>query len=81
MRVGDAAEERLNRGEVDRNNFGGDLAVRLTMNLRRGRGIRRVNQAEPGAALGIKPIGQIFDPVLVLDFEVLAMRFGDVSPP
>ena len=31
-----------------------------------------------GAAVGVVPVSHVFDPELVLDFEVFTMRFGDI---
>ena len=50
-RIADAAEERLDGGEIDRNDGVGDLAVRLAMDALGGRGVRRMDEAEGGAVV------------------------------
>ena len=77
-RIANTAEERLDRGEIDRNDVGGDFAMRFAVDVRRRRRVGRIDQAEAGAAVRVKPIGHVFDPVFVLNLEVLAMRFGDI---
>jgi hypothetical protein len=75
-RIADAAEERLDRGEIDRDNVGRDLAVSLTMTMRGCCGIRCFDEAKACATRLVVPIGHVFDPVLVLDFKTPAVRFG-----
>ena len=37
-----------------------------------------INRAKPRTARAIIPIRQAFDPEFIMDFEILAMRLGDV---
>ena len=43
-----------------------------------GGGVRRMNEAEGGSAILVKPIGHVFDPVAVLNVDVRPVRLGDV---
>jgi hypothetical protein len=47
----------------------------LAVNVRGGRGVGRFHKAKAGAAIRVVPIGHVFDPVLVLDLEIPAVRF------
>ncbi len=75
--IADATEERLHRGEIDRDNVGRDFAMRLAVHPLGSCGVGRVDQAEIGTALLVEPVGHVLDPVSVLDFEILAMRLSD----
>ena len=77
-RIADSAEERLDRGEIDRHDRVGDLAMRFTMDSLGGGGVGRVDQTEGGAALLVEPIGHVFDPVPVLDVDIPAVGLGDL---
>jgi hypothetical protein len=52
--------------------------MRFAVDVRRSRRVGRVNQAKAGAAIRVIPISHVFDPVFVLNLEVLAMRFGNI---
>src|ERR1700686_2716790 len=52
--------------------------MRLTMDMRGGRRVRRLDETEASGTLGVVPISHVFDPVFVLNFKVLTVRFGDV---
>ena len=43
-------------------------------------GRRRFDQAEELSAILIEPIFEIRDVILILDFDILIMGFGDVLP-
>ena len=77
-RIADAAEERLDGGKIDRNDGVGDFTMRLTMDSLGGRGVRRMDEAEGGAILLVKPIGHVFYAVSVLNVHVPAVRLGDI---
>src|SRR5438067_875158 len=51
--------------------------MRLAMHPLSGSRVRRIDEAEIGAALVVEPIGHVLDPVSLLDFEVFAVRLGD----
>jgi hypothetical protein len=51
--------------------------MRFAMDPLGGGRIRRVYQAEAGAAPVIEPVRHVSDVVFVLDFEVFAVRFGN----
>jgi hypothetical protein len=51
-------EDRLDRGEIDGNDVGGDFAMPFAMDVPCGRRIGRINETEARAPLGIVPIGQ-----------------------
>jgi hypothetical protein len=78
FRIADAAKERLDQGEVDRDDVGRDLSMRLTVNALGGRRIGCLNQAEIGATIAIEPVSHVFDPVPILDIEVLVVRRRNV---
>src|SRR5207302_5198033 len=71
------AEERLDCSEINRDDVGRDFAMRLSMHPLSGSHVRRIDQAEIGAALVVEPVGHVLDPVSPLDFEVFAVRLGD----
>src|ERR1700733_8451403 len=75
-RIADASEECLDRGEINRDDVGGNLAVGLAVDKRGSLGIRRFHQAKAGAARLVVPIGHVFDAVFVLDGQIPSMRFG-----
>ena len=77
-RIADTTEERLDRGKIDRDDVGGDFAMGLAVHVRGGGRIGRFHQAKAGATRLVVPIGHVFDPILVLNFQIPAMRFGDV---
>src|SRR5215472_1825723 len=52
--------------------------MRLTMHARGSFGVRGIDETEASGPLGVIPIGHVFDPVLVLNFKVLAVRFRNV---
>ena len=52
--------------------------MRFAMDALGGRGVRRVDEAEGGAAVLVEPIGHVFDAVSVLNVDVPAMRLGDL---
>ena len=76
--IADAAEERLNRGKIDRDNGIGDFAVRLSMDSLGGGRVGRMDETEGGAILLIEPISHVFDPVPVLNIDVPAVSLGDI---
>ena len=77
MEIGDAAEERFDRGERHLHHFAGDVAVRFAVHALRRFLVRRVDQAEGGAARFVEPVGHVADAILVLDLEVLLVRLRD----
>src|SRR6478672_2532316 len=52
--------------------------MRLTMHARGCFSIRGIDETEASGPLGVIPIGHVFDPVLILNFQVLAVRFRNV---
>ena len=77
-RIADAAEERLDRGKIDRNDGVGDFAMRFAMDSLGGGGVRRMDEAEGGAVVLVEPIGHVFDAVSILNVDIPAMRLGDI---
>src|SRR5262249_32654813 len=55
-----------------------DLPMRFAMHARGSFGIRSIDETEASGPLGVIPISHIFDPVFVLNFQVLAVRFRNV---
>src|SRR6516162_323305 len=57
--------------------------MRLAMYLRSSIGIGGIDETEASGPLGVIPIGHVFDPVLILNFQVLAVAsamFSAVAP-
>jgi hypothetical protein len=77
-RIADAPEERLHSREIDANDLRGDLAVRFAMDLLRGGRVGCLDQAEARTAFRVVPVGEVLDSVLVLNFQVLPVRFRDM---
>ena len=77
-RIADASEERLDRGEVDRDDGAGDPTMRVPMDALGRGGVRGMDEAEAGAALFVEPVGDVLDALAVLDFQVAAAGLGDV---
>ena len=78
-RIADAPEESLDRRNVDRNDVLRYRPVRRFMNVARGFRIRCVDQTECGASFLIEPVCQEFDPIPILYFQILAVRFRDTG--
>src|SRR5918994_1150756 len=79
LRVLDPAEKGFHRGKRNFDNLARNMAVRLTMHALGGILVGRIHEAEGGAPLVVKPVSEEFYPILILDFEVLAMRVSDVG--
>jgi hypothetical protein len=60
-RIVDATEKCLDGGEIDRDNFRRNLAMRFSMDVCRSGRVRRVDKAEAGAALRVVPVREAFD--------------------
>jgi hypothetical protein len=52
--------------------------MRLAMHARGSFGIRSIDETKASGPLGVIPIGHIFDPILILNFQVLEVRFRNV---
>src|SRR5262245_32603744 len=77
MRMADAAKKGFDHGEVDRNDLRRDFAVSLPVDPLGSGHIGGINQAKPGTADVVEPVGHIVDPVLALHLEVPAVRGGN----
>jgi hypothetical protein len=79
LRILDAAQKGFHRGKRDFDNLSRDMAVRFAMYALGGVLVRRINEAERRAALLVEPVGEEFYSILILDFEILAMRVRDIG--
>jgi hypothetical protein len=76
--IADAAEERLDGSQIDRNDGVGDFPMRLTMDQRGGGGVWDMDEAERGAIVLVEPIGHVFYAVSTLYVDIPAVRPGDI---
>ena len=74
----DAAEKRLYGGKRDLDDLICDKAMGVAVYALDRVLVGRVNEAKSGAPPLVKPVCEEFNSILILDFEVLAMRLANV---
>ena len=69
----DRAHERSHRARVDEDDPGGRQSMRVTVNGLHRNGIRALRQAESRPAVGIEPVGDVADAVLLFDLHIASV--------
>src|SRR5687768_5830362 len=73
----DTPEKGLHCGKCHLYNLSCNVTVRLAVNALSSILVRCVDETEGGPPIFVEPVCEEFYPILILDFEILAMRLSN----